>query len=115
MSLPKELDEAAKIDGAGHLRIYGQILLPLLKPALISLAILSALGTWKDLMWPLIVNSSYDKLTLSAGLGLLIGEHTTYYPLVMAAAMLAVWPMLLLFFLLQKHFIQGIALTGTKA
>jgi len=115
LTLPRELDEAAKIDGAGYLRIYGQILLPLIKPALISLAILTALTTWKDLMWPLIINSSYDKLTLSAGLGLLIGEHTTYYPLVMAAAVLAVWPMLVLFFLLQKHFIQGIALTGTKA
>lgn len=115
MTLPRELDEAAKIDGCGYFTIYARILMPLIKPALISLAILTGLGAWKDLMWPLIINTSMDKYTLSAGLALLIGEHTTIYPLVMAGGIMAVWPMILLFLFFQKYFIEGIALSGTKA
>lgn len=115
MTLPIELDEAAKLDGCGYFSIYWRILMPLIKPAITSLAILTALGTWKDLMWPLIVNVDINKMTLSAGLALLIGEHTTIYPLVMAAGILAVWPMIIFFFIFQKQFIQGIALSGTKA
>lgn len=114
-SLPKDLDEAAKIDGSSYFRIYYQILLPLIKPALVSLSILTALSTWKDLMWPLIVNTDINKQTLSAGLALLIGEHTTYYPQVMAGALISVIPMIVLFFFLQRFFIEGIALSGTKA
>jgi len=112
--LPRSLDEAAKIDGSGYFGIYARILLPLVKPALLSLAILTALAAFKDLMWPLIVNNAMDKMTLSAGLAMLIGEHTTIYPQVMAGSVLAVWPMILLFLLFQKHFIEGIALTGIK-
>lgn len=114
LTLPRDLDDAAKIDGCGFFGIYFRILLPLLKPALISVAILSGLSTWKDLLWPLIVNSSMDKYTLSAGLALLIGEHTTIYPNVMAGSFLAVWPMILLFFLAQKQFVEGIAFSGIK-
>lgn len=112
--LPKSLDEAAMIDGSGFFGIYARILLPLVKPALISLAILTALSAFKDLMWPLIVNNAMDKMTLSAGLAMLIGEHTTIYPQVMAGSALAVWPMILLFLMFQKHFVEGIALTGIK-
>ncbi len=114
LTLPTELDDAAKIDGCGFFGIYFRILLPLVKPALISMAILSGLSTWKDLIWPLIVNNSMEKYTLSAGLALLIGEHTTIYPNVMAGSFLAVWPMILLFFLAQKHFVEGIAFSGIK-
>ena len=114
MTLPRELDDAAKIDGCGFFGIYYQILLPLLKPALVSVAILSGLSTWKDLLWPLIVNNSMEKYTLSAGLALLIGEHTTIYPHVMAGSFLAVWPMILLYFLAQKQFVEGIAFSGIK-
>ena len=114
LTLPRELDDAAKIDGCGFFGIYYQILLPLLKPALVSVAILSGLSTWKDLLWPLIVNNSMGKYTLSAGLALLIGEHTTIYPHVMAGSFLAVWPMILLYFLAQKQFVEGIAFSGIK-
>ncbi len=114
LTLPRDLDDAAKIDGCGFFGIYFKILLPLIKPALISVAILSGLSTWKDLLWPLIVNNSMDKYTLSAGLALLIGEHTTIYPNVMAGSFLAVWPMILLFFLAQKQFVEGIAFSGIK-
>lgn len=113
-SIPKSLDEAAMIDGCGFFGIYFFILLPLMKPALASLAILTAISTFKDLMWPLIVNHSMDKMTLSAGLAMLIGEHTTYYPQVMAGGLLSVLPMVVLFFIFQKQFVEGIASTGIK-
>ncbi len=114
MTQPKALDEAAMIDGCGFFGIYARILLPLIKPALVSLAILTALSAFKDLMWPLIVNSSLDKMTLSAGLAMLIGEHTTYYPQVMAGSAMAVWPMIILFLIFQNQFIEGISATGIK-
>jgi multiple sugar transport system permease protein len=114
MSIPKELDEAAKIDGANHLQIYWLIILPLSRSALIALSIFVILWSWNDLLWPLIVNDSLDKMTLSAGLASLQGEHFTNFALLMAGAVLAVWPMILVFILLQRHFIQGIAITGLK-
>ena len=112
--LPRELDDAAKIDGCGYFSIYCRVLLPLIKPALVSLGILIALSSWKDLMWPLIVNTSMRKQTLSAGLAYLIGEHTTIYPLVMAGGILAVLPMIVIFFIFQRYFIEGIAHSGLK-
>lgn len=112
--LPKSLDEAAMLDGCSYFQIYFRILLPLLKPALASLAILTAISTFKDLMWPLIVNNSMDKMTLSAGLAMLIGEHTTYYPQIMAGGIIAVMPMIVFFFIFQKQFVEGIATTGVK-
>lgn len=114
MTQPKALDEAAMIDGCSFFGIYARILLPLIKPALVSLAILTALSAFKDLMWPLIVNNSLDKMTLSAGLAMLIGEHTTYYPQVMAGSVMAVWPMIILFLIFQNQFIEGISATGIK-
>lgn len=114
LSQPRALDEAAMLDGCGFFGIYSRILMPLIKPALVSLAILTALSAFKDLMWPLIVNNSLDKMTLSAGLAMLIGEHTTYYPQVMAGSVMAVWPMIVLFLLFQNQFIEGISVTGIK-
>ncbi|MDR2759322.1 MAG: carbohydrate ABC transporter permease [Spirochaetaceae bacterium] len=113
-ALPRELDEAAKIDGCSYWGIYRRVLLPLIKPGLVSLGILIALDSWKDLMWPLIVNTDMKKQTLSAGLAYLIGEHTTIYPLVMAGGLLAAAPMIILFFIFQRYFIEGIALSGIK-
>ena len=112
--IPKSLDEAATIDGASYFVIYKRILLPLLQPGLVSLSIITALNTWKSLMWPLIVNRDMDKMTLSAGLGLLIGEHTTYYEQVMAGGVVSVFPMLIIFLIFQKYIIQGIANSGIK-
>jgi multiple sugar transport system permease protein len=112
--LPRDLDEAAKIDGCSYFGIYLRIMLPLMQPALVSLGILIALGSWKELLWPLIVNTSMNKQTLSAGLAYLIGEHTTIYPLVMAGGIMAVAPMLVFFFIFQRYFIEGIAHSGMK-
>lgn len=114
LTLPRDLDDAAKIDGCGFFGIYFRILLPLIRPALISVAILSGLTIWKDLLWPLIVNSSMERYTLSAGLALLIGEHTTNFPQVMAGSLMAVTPMIVAFFFLQRQFVEGIANTGIK-
>lgn len=114
MSIPKELDEAAIIDGCNHFQIYWHILMPLAKPGLTALAIFTALYCWNDLMWPLMVNNSVDKLTLSAGLALLQGQHYTNYPKLMAGSLLAIWPMIVIFMIFQKAFVEGIALTGSK-
>lgn len=114
LSLPQELEEAARIDGANHFQIYRRILLPLARPGLVALAIITILWSWNDLLWPLVINDSPAKLTLSAGIASLQGQYLTNYPLLMAGAVLATWPMVLLFILLQRQFIEGIALTGSK-
>ena len=105
MGLPKDLEEAAKLDG---------IMLPLSRSGLVALGIFTALFAFKDLMWPLIVNMSLDKMTLSAGLASLQGQFTTNYPQLMAGSLLAIWPMLLIFIVFQKKFIEGIATSGGK-
>lgn len=114
MSIPKDLDEAAKIDGCSYFSIFARIILPLAKPSLVSLSILTALATWKSLMWPIIVNRSIDKMTLSAGLAFLIGEHTTYYEQVMAGGVIAVLPMIIIFIIFQNQIVEGIASQGIK-
>lgn len=114
MTLPKELEEAAILDGCNQFQIYWRIMMPLAKPGLITVAIFTILWSWNDLMWPLIVNTSPDKMTLAAGLASLQGEHLTNYPVMMAGSVLAIWPMILMFIIFQKQFIEGISLTGTK-
>ena len=113
-TLPRELDEAARMDGCSYFRIYWNVLLPLVKEGMVTLAIMTMLGTWKDLMWPLINNSRADKMTLAAGLAMLIGEHTTYYEQVMAGGMISVLPLIVMFVIFQKQFVEGIAHTGLK-
>ncbi|MGB8450800.1 MAG: carbohydrate ABC transporter permease [Anaerocolumna sp.] len=114
ISLPDELEDAAKLDGCNHFRIYSRIMLPLIKPGLTALGILSFKFSWNDLMWPLIVNTSTDKMTLSAGLSYLQGQYSTDYPAIMGGAFLSMLPLLIMFAVFQKQFIEGIALTGIK-
>lgn len=114
MTLPKELEESAILDGCNQFQIFWKIMLPLVKPGLVALAISTCLYCWNSLMWPLIVNTSVDKMTLSAGLASLQGQHSTNYPVMMAGTVLAIWPMILAFIIFQKQFIEGIASTGTK-
>lgn len=114
-SLPVELDEAAMLDGCSRFRIYGRILLPLLKAPITALCILTGLGAWKDMMWPLIINVDMDKMVLSAGLANMVGQNITNYPELMAGGAIAAMPMIFLFFFFQKSFVEGIAMTGTKA
>ncbi|AVT37030.1 carbohydrate ABC transporter permease [Plantactinospora sp. BB1] len=114
LGLPKELDEAARLDGASPLRIYWSVMLPLAKPGLLALAILALLWSWNDLFWPLVVNTDPDKMTLSAGLASLQGQFQTDYPVLMAGSLLASLPVIAVFVVMQRHFIEGIALTGNK-
>ena len=114
MALPNELEDAARIDGCNHFMIFSKIMFPLVKPGLVALAILTLRSAWNDLMWPMIVNTSPEKMTLSAGLSYLQGQYATDYPVMMAGAVLAVLPLLILFAVFQKQFIEGIALQGIK-
>ena len=114
LSIPQELEDAARIDGCGHGRIFLQIMLPLVKPGLVSLGILTLRFSWNNLMWPMIVNTSPEKMTLAAGLSYLQGQYLTDYPSIMAGALLSIIPLIIIYAIFQRQFIEGIALTGIK-
>ncbi|MEV0721531.1 carbohydrate ABC transporter permease [Micromonospora purpureochromogenes] len=114
LSIPAELEEAAVLDGANHWQIFTQVLLPLSKPALATLAVLSFLTNWNDFLWPIYVLFSPERLTLPAGLGLLQGAYVSDYPVIMAGAVLASVPVLILFVAAQRHIIQGVSRSGLK-
>lgn len=114
LSLPKDLEEAAGLDGANPVRIYWHIMLPLARPGLVALGILTVLWSWNDLMWPLVVNNDPERMTLSAGLATLKGEHFTDYPVLMAGSLLATLPVIVVFVVMQRRVLEGIAFTGTK-
>lgn len=114
LQLPNDMMEAAKLDGASIGQIFFKIYLPLAKSGLVSLGIFTALFAYKDLMWPLVVNMAQEKMTLSAGLASLQGQFTTNYPELMAGSVISLLPMILLYIIFQKQFIEGIANTGGK-
>ncbi|MEU1839249.1 carbohydrate ABC transporter permease [Micromonospora chersina] len=114
LSIPAELEEAAVLDGANQWEVFTRVLLPLSKPALATLAVLSFLTNWNDFLWPVYVLFSPERLTLPAGLGLLQGAYVTDYPVIMAGAVLASVPVLILFVLAQRHIIQGVSRSGLK-
>ena len=114
LSLPSDLEDAAALDGCTPFTTYWRIMLPLAKPGLVSLGILTLRFAWNDLMWPLIVNTSQEKMTLTAGLAYMQGQYQTNFPEMMAGAMMAIIPLLILFAVFQRQFIEGIALTGIK-
>jgi len=110
--IPRELDEAARMDGAGHLRILFQIILPLAKPALASVAVLSFIANWNEFLYALIYLDSMEKKTLSIGLRLFQTQYVTRWNLMMAASTVVVLPVIAMFFFAQKYFVEGVALTG---
>jgi len=114
MSIPKDLEEAARLDGAGYFKTFFLILLPLVKPALAALAIMTFMGSWNNFMGALIYINSPEKMTLAYGLQLFMGEANIEFGMLMAASVLVIIPVLLIFFFAQKHFIEGITLTGIK-
>ena len=114
MGLPKELEESARLDGCNIGQTFWKIMLPLTKSGLVALSIFTALFSFKDLMWPMIVNSNANATTLSAALAQISSAYAVNYPELMAAAVLAVCPMLLLYIIFQKQFIEGIATSGGK-
>lgn len=114
LSLPKELEEAAFIDGCGRFRVLWQIVLPLSRPALATLAVFTFMGVFNDFLWALIVVNSQELYTVQLGLAIFRDRYSTEWGSLMAGSVVATLPILLLFFVAQKHFIQGIALSGLK-
>ena len=114
MGLPKELEEAAYLDGCNIGQTFFKVMLPLARSGLVALSIFTALFAFKDLMWKLIVNSNTDAATLSSALSKIQSAYSVNYPQLMAASVLAIWPMLAVYIIFQKQFIEGIATSGGK-
>lgn len=114
MGIPDELGEAAYLDGCTKWQTFTKVMMPLTKASMAALTIFTAVFAYADLMWPLIANTDLNKMTLSAGLSTLRGQFTTNYPILMAGSMLAMIPMVILYMVFQKQFIEGIAMTGGK-
>lgn len=112
--IPDELLEAARMDGAGEARIFVTVVLPLLKPVLVTLAVFAFLGSWNDFMWPLIVLTDGDLHTLPVLLAALSREHVQDVELMMAGAVITVLPVLLLFLALQRYYMQGLLMGAVK-
>lgn len=114
LAIPNEVAEAAYLDGCTKWQTFTKIMLPLTGSSLAALAIFTAVFAYADLMWPLICNTDLNMMTLSAGLSTLNGQYTTNFPVLMAGSLLAMIPMVILYLLFQRHFIEGIAMTGGK-
>jgi multiple sugar transport system permease protein len=115
LSLPDELIQAARMDGANEFRIFTSVIIPLCKPALATLGILTFLTSWNMFLWPLVVAQSEERYTLPVALAIYaIGENRSDFGLLMAGSVVVIAPILLVFLILQRHFVQGIAMTGIK-
>jgi multiple sugar transport system permease protein len=114
LSIPQELLEAARIDGAGEFRIYWNIVIPLSRPILVTLAIFTFMSTWNDFMWPLIILTDSRKYTLPVSIANLVGEHVQDIELMMASSVLTVIPVLILFIVLQRYYIEGLMVGSVK-
>lgn len=114
LSVPKEFEEAARLDGANSFQIFWRIMLPMTGPTLAALAVLTSLYSWNDLLWPLIVSSSKESMTLPVGLATLQGQYGTDYPTLMAGSLIASLPLVVIFVALQRQFFAGIASSGLK-
>lgn len=114
MTLPRELEEAAFVDGAGQWRVFWQVVLPLSKPALATFAIFAFISSWNSFLWPLVIVSSTHLMTLPVGLANLQGERVTAWNLVMAGTTISVVPIVAVYLIAQKHIVRGFATTGLK-
>ena len=112
--IPDDLCEAARIDGMSEYKIYASIMLPLSKPALSTLTIFTFVATWNDYLGPLIYLKSQDKKTIQLGLKMFISQYSSDYGLIMAGSVLSLIPVLIVFLILQKYFVEGVAFTGLK-
>ncbi|MGQ9456344.1 MAG: carbohydrate ABC transporter permease [Armatimonadota bacterium] len=114
MGLPSDLEDAAKIDGSGYIGIWWRVVLPLSKPALATLTTFTFMGFWGSYMWPLVVTITEELRTLPIGLKYFVGQHSTNYTQLMAASVIALIPVLVLFIFNQRYFVEGIKLSGIK-
>ena len=110
--IPLDFDEAARMDGASSFRIWGQVILPLSGPVMAALAVFTFQGTWNDFLWPLVVTGSDNMRTIPVGLSYFVGQYSTAWNLLMAGSVIALLPVLVIYLLAQKTFVQGITLTG---
>lgn len=113
-SIPKSLDEAARIDGMKERQIYSRIIVPLAKPAFVTLGIYHFMNNWNDLIYPMMLTSSVDKRTLSAGLAILVGSNSIKYGPTLAATVISIAPLMVLFLFCQRFFMEGISTSGMK-
>ena len=114
MGIPDEIAEAAYLDGCNQWQTFVKVMAPLTKASMAALAVFTAVFAYGDLMWPLIVNTDLNMMTLSSGLATLRGQFSTNFPVMMAGSLLAMIPMVVLYLLFQKQFIEGVAMTGGK-
>ena len=114
MGIPKEIGEAAYLDGCTQWQTFYKVMFPLTGTSVAALTIFTAVFAYSDLMWPLVVNSDLEMMTLSSGLATLRGQFTTNFPVLMAGSLLAMLPMVILYLIFQRQFIEGIATTGGK-
>lgn len=112
MSIPTELDDAARVDGAGHFRVFAQIVLPLAKPALAAVTIFAFVGNWNNYIGPLIYLRSVNKYTLPLGLGLFQSQNFSLYSLLMAVSVVTLAPIIIVFACAQRYFVEGVTITG---
>ena len=114
LAIPDEIAEAAYLDGCNQWQTFTMIMAPLTKASMAALAVFTAVFAYGDLMWPLIVNTDLNMMTLSSGLATLRGQFSTDFPTLMAGSLLAMIPMVILYLIFQKQFIEGVAMTGGK-
>lgn len=114
LGIPKEIGEAAYLDGCTQWQTFYKVMFPLTGTSVAALTIFTAVFAYSDLMWPLVVNSDLEMMTLSSGLATLRGQFTTNFPVLMAGSLLAMLPMVILYLIFQRQFIEGIATTGGK-
>jgi multiple sugar transport system permease protein len=114
LSIPDDLLDAARLDGASEFRVYWSVVLPTMRPVLATLAIFTFLSTWNDFLWPLVVLSNDARYTLPVALANLVGEHAQDTELMMAGSVLTVLPVLVLFIVLQRHYVEGIMAGSAK-
>jgi multiple sugar transport system permease protein len=112
LTIPLELEEAAKIDGAGHLRILRSIIVPISAPAFAVLAVFTFISYWNSFLWPLIIINDTDRMTIPLGLQLFLGQQAQRWELLMAAATISMVPTVILVLALQRYLVSGIALSG---
>jgi multiple sugar transport system permease protein len=112
--VPRELDEAALIDGAGHVRIFMFIVLPMIRPALATYGLFAFMSSWNSFLWPLIIIRSREYMTLPLGVASFAGEHSVQWDAIMAGSVVSIIPILLLYVAAQRHIVQSIALAGLK-
>jgi multiple sugar transport system permease protein len=115
LAVPRELDEAAFVDGAGHFRVFARVLLPLVTPALATFAVFAFMSSWNAFLWPLVIAQTEEHMTLPVGLSLLLGRYSPAWNVIMAGSALSALPILALYVFAQRYVVRGITHTGIKA